>query len=281
MPQLAIAAAACGFGTVSVLAKLAYDAGSPPRALFASRVVVAGALLAPLALRAPQRLSSRRVGLAAGGGAAFCAAGLLEFEALSRLPASVFVPIVFVAPLWVALLSLVLFRTRPPRRTAWMFPLVLGGLALLAGASGGSDVDPVGVSLALGASFLFAAVFVILERLLAYDPPARAVACVMLFAAVLASVLGAPAVVSELTTSPDFAYALAVGAITATSLVLLAAGMAKTGAFRAAIITGAEPLAAALLGWLVLQEVLTTGQLVGGVFVVAGVVGVSAGSNAR
>ena len=281
MPQLAIAAAACGFATVSVLAKLGYEAGCAPRALFASRVVVAGILLAPLALRRPRGVSAHSLALVVCGGAAFCVAGLLEFEALARLPASVFVPIVFVAPLWVALLSLLLFRAPPPRRTARVFPAVLVGLALLVGIPGGSGGDTVGIALALAASFLFGVVFLTLELLVATDPPARAVARVMLVAAGLAGTFQGPAVVSQLSASPSFRYALAVGAITAVSLVLLATGMVRTGAFRAAVIAGAEPLAAALLGWLLLREVLSALQLIGGLVVVAGVVGASRGPHER
>src|SRR3954454_8159749 len=171
MRQVAIAVAACGFGAVSVLAKLAYDAGCAPRSLFASRVVVAGVLLAPLAFGRSVVMSPQRLALVGAGGAGFYAAGLLEFEALARLPASIFVPIVFVAPLWVALLSLVFFQTRPSWQAARVLPLVVVGLSLLVGLPGRSGADPVGVTLAVAASFLFGVVFLTLDRLVAIDPP--------------------------------------------------------------------------------------------------------------
>jgi drug/metabolite transporter (DMT)-like permease len=281
MRQLAIAAAACGFGAVSVLAKLAYDAGCAPRSLFASRIVVAGVLLAPLGLGRPLSLSGQRLALVAGGGAAFCGAGLLEFEALARLPASVVVPIVFVAPLWVALLSLLLFRAPPRGRTTCVFPLVLAGLTLLVGIPGGSEPDPGALTLALGASLLFGVVFLILERLVATGSPVRSVAQVMLAAAALAAIVETPGVIGELGSSPNFRYALAAGAITGVSLVLLAVGMVRTGAFRAAVITGAEPLAAALLGWLVLREALSAVQVIGGLVIVVAVAGASVRPHGR
>jgi drug/metabolite transporter (DMT)-like permease len=181
----------------------------------------------------------------------------------------------------VALLSLLLFRAPPPPRTARVFPAVLVGLTLLVGAPGGSGADPAGIALALAASVLFGVVFLTLERLVATDPPACAVARVMLVAAALAGSFQAPGVVSQLSVSPNFRYALAVGAITAASLVVLAAGMVRTGAFRAAVICGAEPLAAAILGWLVLREVLSAVQLIGGLVVVAGVIGASGGPHGR
>jgi probable blue pigment (indigoidine) exporter len=107
----------------------------------------------------------------------------------------------------------------------------------------------------------------------------RSVAQVMLAAAALAAMVETPGVVAELAASPNFQYALAVGAITAVSLVLLAVGMVRTGAFRAAVITGAEPLAAALLGWLVLREALSAVQVIGGLVIVVAVVGASVASH--
>ena len=192
-----------------------------------------------------------------------------------------FVPIVFVAPLWVALLSLLLFRAPPPRGPLACFrpsSSVWGSWSASRAAPVG---DMVGVALALAASFLFGVVFLTLELLVATDRPARAVAREMLVAAGLAGTFQGPVVVSQLSVSPNFRYALAVGAITAVSLVLLASGIVRTGAFRAAVIAGAEPLAAALLGWLLLREVVSALQLIGGLVVVAGVVGASGGPHER
>jgi len=69
----------------------------------------------------------------------------------------------------------------------------------------------------------------------------------------------------------------AVGVLTAASLVLLAAGMQRTPAFPAALITSVEPVAAALLSIVFLGDAMTPLQVAGGVAIVGGVVGVSAG----
>jgi drug/metabolite transporter (DMT)-like permease len=280
MPSLAIAAAACGFGAVSVLAKLAYEAGSSPRSLFASRVVVAGLLLSPPALvRLRDRPAARSLIATACAGIAFAAAGFLEFEALSRLPAPVLVTLVFLAPLWVALLSWAAFGDPPSRRCALLFPVAFAGLGFLVGAPRRGSLDLVGVALALCASVLFALVFLLLEEVVRHGRPLEGIACVVALAAAVALAMELGGVASELSHTATAPYALAVGALTATSMALLAVGMERTTAFPAAVITSAEPVAAALLSLAFLGEALTPLQIAGGAAVVGSVLGMSAGAS--
>src|SRR6266540_1737608 len=278
MRPLAIATAACGFGAVSVLAKLAYEAGSSPRSLFASRVVVAGLFLSPLAF-GPRghRSTPRSLATAGGAGVAFAAAGFLEFEALSRLPASVLVTIVFLAPLWIALVSWGL-GAPPPRRVVALFPVVLAGLGFLLRAPAGEPLDSVGVALAVGASVLFALVFLLLEDLLSREPFAQAIGRMIVAAAAAGLAVQLGGVSLELSHRATATYAVAVGALTAASFLLLGVGMERTAAFPAALITAVEPVAAALASLVFLGETLTPLQILGVLAVVGSVAGVSAGT---
>jgi drug/metabolite transporter (DMT)-like permease len=278
MPSLAIAAAACGFGAVSVLAKLAYEAGSSPRSLFASRVVVAGLLVCPLAVGRRGHASSPRARATAGAaGIAFAAAGFLEFEALARLPAPVLVTIVFLAPVWVALASWA-SGDPPARRGFALFPVVVAGLAVLVGAPHGAPLDPVGVGLALAASVLFALVFLLLEEALRGEPFTRVIGRMIVAAAAVGLAVQLEGVSAELSRSATAGYAIAVGALTAASFLLLGGGMERTAAFPAALITAAEPVAAALLSLVFLGEAMTPLQLAGGIAIVGGVAGMLAGA---
>jgi drug/metabolite transporter (DMT)-like permease len=275
MYPVAIAAAACGFGAVSVVAKLAYQAGALPGPLFGARVLVAGLLLSPLAVGCRSRPCAASVALAVSGGAAFAAAGFIEFEALARLPASVLVPLVFISPLWILLGSWAVSGARPSARSVALYGLVAAGLALLVGGRGDSDIDPLGVGLGVSASVLFAVVFVLLEALVRREPAGRALSLMMAAAAVVAVAMQGEGVRDELIDSGTAPYAVAVGALSAGSLLLLALGMERTSAFRAAVISGVEPVAAAVLALALLGETLSPAQGLGGVAIVAGVTGVS------
>ena len=98
-----------------MLVKLAYEAGAHPTSLFAARVGVAALLLtAVAALRAERgRPRPRQLALGAAGGAAFAGAGILEALALSRAAAATVVVLEFIAPVWVAGASWLLWRTAP------------------------------------------------------------------------------------------------------------------------------------------------------------------------
>jgi drug/metabolite transporter (DMT)-like permease len=268
----ALLAAAVGLGCVSVLVKLAYEAGAHPTSLFAARVGVAALLLtAVAALRAePGRPRPRQLALGAAGGAAFAGAGILEALALSRAAAATVVVLEFIAPVWVAGASWLLWRTAPGRGRAALIGLVVAGTVLLVASPGGGHVAAGPAALALAASLLAAAFFIAMAELAREAGPRRA-AGLLCTGAVPLALLAPGAGLTELQTLPRAGFALSIGALTAASLLLLCAGLATTGAVSGVAIAGAEPVAAALLGWLVLGEDLTALQLLGAAAVVAGV----------
>ena len=208
---------------------------------------------------------------------ALATAGLLEFEALARLPALALVTVVFLAPVWIALATWARFGQPPAPGAAAALVVVLAGMTLLAQAPGEWTLDRVGLAQAVAASVLFAAVFMLLEDLVSRDPPVAAVARVVAAAAVVPAVVEHEGLAAELTRSRTVGYAVAVGALTAGSLLLLAVGMERTPAFEASVITAAEPVVAALLSAVLLGEVLTLAQMLGALGVVVGAIGVSTG----
>ena len=108
-------------------------------------------------------------------GAAFAAAGLGEFEALSRAPAPTVVLLVFVAPVWVALASWAAGGGPPGWLPACAIALILVGLALVVGLPGGGGAaDHAAVGLALAASVMSAAFFIAMAGLSRREPAWRA-----------------------------------------------------------------------------------------------------------
>jgi drug/metabolite transporter (DMT)-like permease len=269
---VALLAAATGLGSVSVLVKLAYQAGARPDTLLAARLAVASAALTAAAaiLRPPAEVEARHLRLAGAGGAAFAGAGLLEFQALAGAPAAPVVLLVFVAPVWVALASWAIWRETTGRSTAARIGLVLAGTALLVGGSGSQRVRLSAAALALGASVCSAAFFLSLSRL-ARELGPRLAACLVSTPAGAVAILAPGAALTELASAPRAIPALAIGALTAAALLLLGAGLSGTSAVAGATIAGAEPVVAALLAWVVLGETLGPPQLLGGLVVLAGV----------
>jgi drug/metabolite transporter (DMT)-like permease len=272
---IAIAVAACGFGAVSVLAKLGTDAGAAPGPLFAARMIVAGLLLSPVALKRADRSAACSIRLPVAAGLAFAAAALCEFQALARLPASVLVTIVFASPIWIAVASWALGLRGPRPAALGLFALVAVGLVLVVSAPTGPALDEVGVGLALTASCLFAAVFLVLEAILPRMSSPTAIGRTTVTAAVCAASVHGAGAIHTLAEPATRGYAGAVGVLTAASMLLLGLGMDRTPAFQAAVITGLEPVAAGLLAVMLLGETISLVQALGGLLVVGGVTGVA------
>ena len=270
---VAVGAAACAFGVISVLAKLAYRAGASPPALLSTRLVVAALVLAVAAplLRAHPTLEGAACGCGFGIG------GFLEFEALHRLPAPAAAVLMFLAPVWVAAWSALVLRRRLRPLHAAMIAAALAGMVMLVGFPPSGTLDPAGVVLACTASVLFAATFLVCERLVARVGVAAPVVSLLAGAAATALVVepgGPAAALGDGGTAP---YAAAIGALTAGSLLLLAAGLRTSTALAASVATGAEPVVVAALSWPLLGERLSAVQLLGAAVVVAAATCVAAG----
>ena len=268
--------AAIAFGTVSVLARRAYEAGSTPESLLGVRMLVAALMLTGLAVRGGSwRTHPRELATGAAAGTVFAAAGLGEFEALARAPAPTVVVLVFVAPVWIALAAWAAGQGAPGWLPAAAMALILAGLALVVGVPGGRAADGAAVGLALGASVMSAAFFVAMARLSGRATPWRA-ACMAAWAASITTVLVEPTGLSrELSQRATAGYGLAIGALTACGLALLAAGLQANSALWASAVIGVEPLVAAALAWPILGETLSPTQLAGAAGVLLGVTAIS------
>jgi drug/metabolite transporter (DMT)-like permease len=268
--------AAIAFGTVSVLARRAYEVGSTPVSLLGVRMLVAALMLTGLAMGGSSwRVHPGELAAGAAAGMAFAAAGLGEFEALARAPAPTVVVLVFVAPVWIALVAWAAGQGAPGWLPASSIALILVGLALVVGVPGGRAADGAAVGLALGASVMSAAFFIAMGRLSGRVRPWPA-ACMTAWAASITTVLLEPTGFSrELSHRATGSYGLAIGALTACGLALLATGLQGNSALWASAVIGVEPLVAAGLAWPILGETLSATQLAGAAGVLLGVTAIS------
>jgi drug/metabolite transporter (DMT)-like permease len=265
--------AAVAFGTVSVLARGAYREGAEPTSLFGGRVLLAAVVLTLLALL-PQRFASevrgRGPAACALAGMAFAAAGLAEFEALSRAPAPAVVLLVFVAPVWVALAGWVLWGEKVVRREAGAIALTIAGLALVV-QPGGDGVDGLASVLALSASVLGAVFYLFLGRSAGTVRPVRAAAIAAWAATAVMLVIEPSGLLRELLRSETAVHAVAIGLLTAGGLTLLVMALGGTTALATSAVIAVEPIVTAALSWVFLGEGLEAAQLVGATAVLAGV----------
>lgn len=279
MPRLLVLTAAVLFGTTGSAQALA-DLDGSPLAVGSARLLVGAALLL---------LAARLVGSAGAGrwspralaAVALGVAGyqLAFFAAVADTGVAVGTVVALgSAPALAGLLGRLVDGTPLDRRWAACTTLATAGVLLLVlGGGGDTEVSPVGVLLALGAGASYAAYTVASKRLLA---DGHAPEEVMARGFGLAAVLLLPVLAvtgSEIANTDGILLALYLGAIpTALAYVLFARGLKHLGAGETATLTLAEPLTAALLGVLILDERPGGIAILGAALVLAGLAALAA-----
>lgn len=282
---LAVASAAA-FATSGSFAGSLLREGWSPGAAVTARVVLGALLLSVPALRrlrsapplAPGAVRSVVVyGLVAVAGAQLC-----YFMAVQTLSVAVALLVEYSGVLLVVLWSWFREGRRPRRLTVTGALAAVAGLALVLDLAGASDLDPVGVLWALGAAVGLATYFVLSAGTDDAPPPlvsAWAGLAVGGAALLVAGALGvlpmtAPrvdVVLAGVETSwvvPVVGLALVAAAL---AYALGIAGARVLGATLASFVGLTEVLFAVVFAWLLLGQVLTGLQLVGGLLVLAGV----------
>ena len=255
----------------------------PPLAMTGSRLLIAGLLLYPAAVRSggPELRSEDRPGkrqwlaclvvavllLVLGNG------GLSVGE--KTLGSGFAAVLVATVPLWMVAFAWPINRTRPTARATAGVLLGLAGVAVLAGASGSGRLD--GVLIVLGASMSWALGSVLAHRLALPRRALLAAAMEMLIAGAL--LLTASAADGDLT-RVDWShvgsgswFALAYLIVFGSILAFSAYGYALAHLPLTTVSTYAyvNPVVAVLLGALLLSERLTAQELAGTAIVVASV----------
>lgn len=189
---------------------------------------------------------------------------LLFYFSLDRIPLGLAVTVEFAGPLAVAV-----FGSRKAVDVLWVV-LAGAGIALITPWTGGGGVDPVGVALAAAAGVCWAAYIVLGGRLSHLLPGGEAVAVGMLVAAVVAlPIAGAMGGFAHLTVgllAAGMGVALLSSAIPYTlEMIALRALPARTFG----ILMSLEPAVAAIVGLVILHELLTPTQWLAVVLVIA------------
>ncbi len=281
-PRLAVLLAAVLFGTTGTAQALGPD-GTAPLAVGAARILVGAALLAlvarGIAARAPAAWDRR---VLAVSGACVALYQVSFFVAVDRTGVAVgTVVAIGSGPAFAGLLARALDGEELTRRWAAATALAAAGVGLLVAGSGGAQVDPAGVALALLSGLGYAGYTVGAKRLLraGHAPEAVMAWAFGIGALVLLPVLAASAG-AWLGTPGGLALVLYLGALpTALAYVLFARGLQHLGAGETATLTLAEPLTAAALGIVVLGESPTAVTAAGAGLVLAGLAVLALGAD--
>jgi drug/metabolite transporter (DMT)-like permease len=272
---LIVASAAC-FSTIAIFVTLATRAGAPLLTVLSGRFLFGTLAIAPIAgvkaLGATP--SALRNALVFRAGVLQAALVFCSGASLRWLPAATLVFLFYTYPAFVTIIVAVQRRERISPRRAIALLLSLVGVAIMVGAPGRLVVHPAGAALALASALIFAIYLVYTDRLQASTTTgatsfwiAVGAGITFLIAALLTRKLTldiAPAV---------WLYMAALGILsTAVGYGLFFTGLRTLGPVRTSIISTAEPVWAALLGWLVLAQPVTLGTAIGGACIGSAVV---------
>lgn len=275
----------CAFAGNHVAARVAFDDGAG--VLLAILLRSGGTLLVLAGLVLWQRQSIR---LAPGAwrwqlllGLLIAAQSLCLYSAVARVPVALALLVANVFPILLALLTWALGGPRPTARTAALMAMILVGLVLVLDVPGrlaaSTEVGPqwlVGVGLAFCAASVFAcALWITDHRLSQVRGSVRSLLTILVvFSSVnLAGLSGTLPGGLDLPQSSTGWLALATLVVLyGTGFIVLFMSVPRLDMPRNAPVMNIEPLATLLMGWLVLDQMLNAGQILGGAIVVGGIV---------
>ncbi|MGD2162085.1 MAG: EamA family transporter [Anaerolineales bacterium] len=273
---------AAGFASLTVLGKIALNNGLSLATILALRFGGAAlilfiylALIQKRSLFPGMRLALILFALGALG---YAGQSTLYFASLDRNPASVNGILLYVYPVFVALIGWLVNRTPPTNREWLAMALALFGVLLTVRQPGGdlgfAQADPIGVFLVIG-SALWYSVYIVTSDRVVHQPGAwLSTAWISLGASFSFTVFGGVLGLLNFNLSVQAIWILVAMVFVSTILALgtFFAGMRIVGPTAASLLSTLEPVFTVLLAMLALSERLALMQLLGGLFVLTAVI---------
>ncbi|MFD7845467.1 DMT family transporter [Nocardia sp. NPDC059764] len=274
------------------LAKAMMVAGWNPAAVTSARIVLAAVLLLPIvAWLRPQALRFSRSDLwlpFAYGLLGVAGVQLLFFVAVAEIPVGVAIVLVNLAPAFVALWMRIARGVRL-RGSVWAgIAFAIAGLAIVAQPWQSTGLHVVGLAAGLGSAICSAAYFLLGEYGARRTDPSGFTATGLVVGAVAVTVIAPPwTFSSDLLTAPIALgdqhlpawLVLLILAAVGTAVPYLAGlrALRELTPIAASVLAVVEPLAAAVLAWLLLGQSLHRAQIIGAVIMVIGATVVQVG----
>jgi drug/metabolite transporter (DMT)-like permease len=266
--SLTIAGCALSWGFISIIVR---ELDMPALAIvFYRDALTVAAIAAVLVLMRRRDLFRLRTPAVLWLGVLLAAHWGLFFTAIKETSVASAVLITYAAPIFMALLAPVLIREHVPAVSIGALAVSLGGIALIALSGGGGDeaVEPLGVVLAVLAAITYAFLIVLLKKYAANVDPVT----VVLYEAIVVSVVLSPAAVlgDYSLGAKEIEYLLVLGVVlTGLAGIVYVSALRWVPATTAGILAYMEPLSAAVLAAILLDQALTAGVVVGGALIVA------------
>lgn len=275
------------FGLSGSFAKALLESGWSPGAAVTARLTGAALILALPAVLALQgrwhQLRDNWVTIGLFGVIGVAACQLFYFNAVARLSVGVALLLEYLAPVLIVLWLWAASRKRPRVWTVGGTMLSLTGLVLVLDLTGAVKIDVVGVLWGLGAAVCLAIYFFITAKQNDSLPPLVLASGGLLVGAVVMWVTAATGLLPMAFSTADTRlgpwmtpwWAPLAGLIVLATVLAYVSGIMAAralGSKVASFVSLTEVLFAVIWAWLLLGELPGAIQLVGGVFIVAGVV---------
>ena len=272
-------------GTVS---RVVLDSGLSPLRLAEIRITGSAVILliaVALLRRTELRLTRRDVvAFAVFGVVGMICVQWMYFEAIDRIPISLALIIEYLAPLMVAVWVRVVWKRHLPWLVWAALPVAVVGLALALGLTGGDlgGLSGAGVLWSLGAGCSYAYYALHAEVLTRTRSPAVVLALGLGFGSLVLAVvvpwwsfpfdaLGGTGAIGALDVPVWLAVAWVVVLGTVIPFTLLVTGVRMIGADGAIVTAMLEPVLAGAVAWVLIGQVLTPAQILGGSIVLLAV----------
>lgn len=288
--MLQVLAGAALFGFNSSVSKVVLTAGVDPARLTALRCTGAAlGLLLILGLTNPRRLRISMSDVPALMVLGLSGAALIQwlyFVAIDRLPVGVALLLEFTGPVLVALYSRVVLRHTIHRQVWLAIGLALAGLGMVAQVWRDVGLDPVGVAAGLGAATCLATFYLLGKQTVEHRDPTTLSFWMLAFAALFWAVAQPwwnfdASILTEQTSLlgaldsvhvpiwAALAWIVALGTLVPYALEISA--LRHLTPTTTGVVGMVEPVLAAGVAWIWLDQVLNTTQLAGGLLVLVGV----------
>lgn len=275
---LAVLGAAALWAVGAAVASSLFEDGVTPLELVQARsyVTAVGLALVPAAWnRGSEGVRSQTL-LLGGLGLAIALVNLTYYVAIDRVPVAVAIVLQYSAPAMIVAWTVVATRKRPSAPVVMALVAALSGVVLVSDVLGGSlsDLDLLGITMGLGAAVMFATYTVLSERAQDTMGPVAAIfrgfAVASLFWLIVQIPRGWPSALFEPANLPRVLL-VGIGA-TLVPFLLYVWGVGRLRAARASIAATLEPVLAAVIAWIWLDQTLSPTQVLGGLLVIAAVV---------
>jgi drug/metabolite transporter (DMT)-like permease len=279
---LLVGTSAAGFAGLSIMGRIAFQSGLPLAGMLSLRFGGAAVLLVGyLSLGGRKRLWPGRpmaLALLALGAIGYAGQSTLYFTALQRLPASLCSLVLYLYPVFVALLGWLIYHRSPTIVEMGAMAVALLGVLLTAdpwhAGLAGQAADLLGLAAVTGSAVWYAGYIVLSDRVVHSAGALRSTAWITGGAALSFTAAGLLGGSMSRVLVPASLWILPVMILFNTILPLgtFLAGMARVGATPAALLSTLEPVFTVVMAGLLLGERLNTWQSLGGLLVLSAAV---------